>query len=139
MKTNISDPVQQVSTILACMAQPARIQILISLCCQEACVCHLETALGMSQASISQHLMIMRKNGLVVTRREGRHIFYSLSKPSTLEVLEKVAEIHGIDLQPLQRASFVQIPGCPCPVCAPENDPKLICKKNKIIFKRRKQ
>jgi len=125
----MSDSIREISAILTCMSQPARIQILMSLCCQEACVCHLETAIGMSQASISQHLMIMRKNGLVVTRRDGRHIFYSISNPSLLEIFEKVASTNGIDLQPLQRTSFIQIPGCPCPVCTPENDPKMICKK----------
>ncbi len=115
-----------------CMAQPARMQILMGLGIQEACVCHLESILGISQASISQHLMILRKNGLVVSRRDGRHIYYSLKEPSLLEIFRQTAKLNGIDLQLGEKTTFVTIASCPCPICSPNNDPKLICKKTKV-------
>jgi DNA-binding transcriptional ArsR family regulator len=129
VKMNISNSIIDLSEILTCMAQPARIQILMGLDTQEACVCHLETILGMSQASISQHLMILRKSGLVVTRRDGRHIYYSLSNPSLLDIFRKAAVINRIEIQFPEYAALAPIPGCPCPVCNPGIDPKLACKK----------
>ncbi|MCX6054378.1 MAG: metalloregulator ArsR/SmtB family transcription factor [Chloroflexi bacterium] len=128
VKTNMTSPLSDLSEALTCMAQPARIQILIALSTHEACVCHLETVLGMSQASISQHLMILRKNRLVVSRRDGRHIYYSPSHPSLIEVFRKVAELQGIKQPPIFETRISPIPDCPCPVCNPELDPKLICK-----------
>jgi DNA-binding transcriptional ArsR family regulator len=126
---NMLSSINDISKILTCISQPARIQILMSLSSQEACVCHLETALGMSQASISQHLMILRKNGLVVTRRDGRHIYYSLSNPSLLDIFRQTAKINGVDLRPFEKSTLTPMPGCPCPVCVPDIDPKLACKK----------
>jgi DNA-binding transcriptional ArsR family regulator len=133
VNTNMSAASARLSTILTCMSQPARIQILMGLQTQEACVCHLETVTGMSQASISQHLMILRKTGLVITRRDGRHIYYSLSNPSVLDVYRKAAMTAGMDLQPLENISIAPVADCPCPVCNPGLDPKLICKKPKRI------
>ena len=104
------------------MSQPARIRILLGLGTREACVCHLETALGMSQASISQHLMILRKSKLVTARRDGRHIYYSLSDPKLLEVFRKVAETFEINVQPLETLIFPSIPGCPCPNCISQQE-----------------
>lgn len=131
----MSSSLNKLSEIMACIAQPARIQILMAIGTQEACVCHLETVLEMSQASISQHLMILRKIDLVVTRRDGRHIYYGLSNPSLLDVFRKVASINGIDMQSMEKTTFTPIPGCPCPMCMPDIDPKLVCKKNQKIKK----
>jgi ArsR family transcriptional regulator len=125
---NMLSPINDLSKTLTCISQPARIQILLSLSAREACVCHLETALGMSQASISQHLMILRKSGLVVTRREGRHIFYSLSNPALLDIFRQTAKFNGVDLQPFEKLTLPPLPGCTCPGCVPEIDPKLACK-----------
>ena len=83
MTTNISTPVraeEKISKLLSMIGQPARIQILVILGSEEACVCHLEAVMGMRQASISQHLMLLRKAGLVTTQREGRNIFYHLAR-----------------------------------------------------------
>jgi DNA-binding transcriptional ArsR family regulator len=106
------------------MSQPARIQILLVLGAREACVCHLETALEMSQASISQHLMILRKHDLVAARRDGRHIYYSMSAPKLLDVIRTVANLYDVDTQQIENLEFPVIPGCPCPQCNPQADIK---------------
>ncbi len=113
------------------IGQPARIQILLVLGEQEACVCHLEAALGMRQASISQHLMVLRKAGLVTTQREGRNIFYHLARPEVLQALRQVAGIIGIAPEALQALARRPVPGCCCPQCNPDMDPHLTCKKSK--------
>jgi DNA-binding transcriptional ArsR family regulator len=121
-------PEEQISKLLSLIGQPARIQILLTIGAQEACVCHLEAVLGMRQASISQHLMVLRKAGLVTAQRDGRNIFYSLVRSEVIDVLERAAQLTGIDPTVLQSLTAKPVPGCPCPQCNPELDPKLSCK-----------
>jgi DNA-binding transcriptional ArsR family regulator len=124
------------SRLLSLIGQPARIQILLVIGSQEACVCHLEAVLGMRQASISQHLMVLRKAGLVTTQRDGRHIFYCLARPEVIDLLERAAQLAGMDPGSLQAIARRLVPGCPCPKCNPEMDPKLVCQNNTVSKRR---
>jgi DNA-binding transcriptional ArsR family regulator len=129
VSTNISfpHPEEQISKLLGLIGQPARIQILLVIGAQEACVCHLEAALGMRQASISQHLMALRKAGLVIPNRSGRNIYYRLTEPEVIDVLQHAARLVGMPAETLQVLSLRPIENCPCPQCNPEQDPNLSC------------
>ena len=118
-----------ISRLLQIIGQPARIQILVVIQEQEACVCHLEAVLGMRQASISQHLIVLRKAGLVSTHREGRNIFYRLAQPGVMELIQRAASIQGIEPSDLRALSARPIPECPCPQCNPALDPDFTCQK----------
>lgn len=120
-------PEESIANILTLIGKSARIQILMVIREEDACVCHLEAALGLRQASISQHLMVMRKAGLVTTRRDGRNIFYRLARPEVVELLESASSITGSDWRRLAALSIRPIRGCGCPQCNPEMDPKLTC------------
>jgi ArsR family transcriptional regulator len=120
-------PEEQISKLLSLIGQTARIQILLVIGAQEACVCHLEAVLGMHQASISQHLMVLRNAGLVTAHRDGRNIFYRLSRPEVIEVLRQAAQLAGIDPELLQGPTQRPVPGCTCPQCNPDMDPDLTC------------
>jgi DNA-binding transcriptional ArsR family regulator len=109
--TNISS-IDQITTLLQIIGQPARLQILLAIGEGEACVCHLEAMLGLRQAHLSQHLMALREAGLVVDRRESRFIFYRLADPRLLGVLRQVAEIQNVTLPELSPS-----PACDCPNC----------------------
>jgi len=126
--TNVSPPEEQLSRLFALIGQPARIQILLVIGTQEACVCHLEAVLGLRQASISQHLMVLRKAGLVTSRRVGRNIFYGVTNPEVVDVLHQAAQLAGISPDTFQTLSARPVPGCPCPDCNPGLDPDLSCK-----------
>lgn len=74
------DGSEQVAEILKALAHPVRIQIMQVLQAEgEACVCHLEAALGQRQAYVSQQLAVLRSAGLVVDRRDGLNVFYAPS------------------------------------------------------------
>ena len=120
-------PEEQISKLLMLVGQPARIQILLTIGTQEACVCHLEAALGMRQASISQHLMALRKAGLVISQRDGRNIFYRLANPEAVQIIEQAARLVGISLETLQNFALRPVQNCPCPQCNPGMDPDLSC------------
>jgi DNA-binding transcriptional ArsR family regulator len=129
VKTNMFSDINKLSDLLTCLSQPTRIQLIFALSNQEACVCHLEYLTQMKQASISQHLNILRKYGIVDTRRDGKHIYYHLCNPLALVFYTKVAEMTGMDTSSLLHCNETRIPECPCPVCNPDLDPKQICKK----------
>jgi DNA-binding transcriptional ArsR family regulator len=54
----------------------------------ERCVSDLESLTGIAQPTLSQQLGVLREEGLVYTRREGRQIYYSLNSPEALAVLQ---------------------------------------------------
>jgi ArsR family transcriptional regulator, lead/cadmium/zinc/bismuth-responsive transcriptional repressor len=99
------------------IGQPTRIQILLAIGESEVCVCHLEAATGLRQAVISQHLMLLRKAGLVSPNRAGRNIFYRLENPALLDLINTAAVSLGIDSEELLKYKGDMIPGCPCPKC----------------------
>jgi DNA-binding transcriptional ArsR family regulator len=48
----------------------------------------IETLLGIGQPTLSQQLTVLREDGLVSTRREGKNIYYRVNSPQALAVLE---------------------------------------------------
>jgi DNA-binding transcriptional ArsR family regulator len=133
MLTNIStDASASLAEAFRMLGQPVRIQILLTIANQEACVCHIEAVLGVRQAAISQHLMVLREAGLVFANRDGRNIFYRLARPGLFEAICQVAAVAGVCVEDLERFSRRPVPGCPCPRCNPEMDPQLTCQKIKL-------
>ena len=71
------------------IVDPTRVRIIAALRRGELCVCELVDALEISQSTLSGHLQVLRQTGLVVTRKDGRWIYYSLTdrKTSLIEAL----------------------------------------------------
>ena len=123
MLTNVLNPIhpeEEISKLLSLIGQPARIQILLVISEQDACVCHFEAVLGTRQASISQHLMVLRKAGLVSTNRVGRNIFYHLQHPEVISILLQAAELTGINHETIEVLMVRPVQDCPCPQCNPD-------------------
>lgn len=111
---------EKISTPLTAIASPQRIAILIAIGTGEACVCHLETALGWRQAYISQHLMSLRKADILLDRREGRYVFYRLKDASLLDLITASARLSGLSAESVFTLINTQFhPSCECPQCAP--------------------
>jgi DNA-binding transcriptional ArsR family regulator len=131
-------PRVELSNLLLLIGQPVRLQILTVLGAQEACVCHLEAVLGLRQAALSQHLMILRKANLVSSRREGRNIFYRLANPDLLVSLRQLGSAAGVDPNLFTSIPCSPVTGCPCPMCNPELDPAKPCELTRKTRKPRK-
>ena len=78
----------QACSLLKVLANPDRLLILCHLSQGEARVGELEEVLGIVQPTLSQQLTVLREEGLVSTRREGRNIYYSLASPQAVAVIE---------------------------------------------------
>ena len=127
MEVNIRNEWADASAdFLALIGQQIRLQLLAVMAVQEACVCHFEAVLGLRQAVISQHLMLLRRGGLVVPRRDGRNVFYRLQKPQLVDLLYHAVTSSGGTSHDLEQLSRRPVEGCPCPQCNP-NLPEFSC------------
>lgn len=73
--------------VLKLLANPERLLLLCQLSQGEMCVSDLEQALDIHQPTLSQQLGVLRGEGVVTTRREGKNIFYSVADPDVLQIL----------------------------------------------------
>jgi ArsR family transcriptional regulator len=78
-----SSSVRQARTkVLKAMAHPSRLLILETLAERgERCVCDLQRLVGSDMSTVSKHLALMRRAGLVEDRRQGLQVFYRLRVP----------------------------------------------------------
>ncbi len=118
MKKN-PNPLESIASLLETISPLTRLQILLAIGTGEVCVCHLEAALGLRQAYISQHLMALRKADILLDRREGRYIFYRLKDPSLLDLITASAVLSGIPVKDVSSLINKKSTACQCPHCAP--------------------
>ena len=119
MKKN-QNPLQPIASLLETISPLTRLQILLAIGTQEACVCHLEAALGLRQAYISQHLMSLREADILLDRREGRYIFYRLKDAALLDLITASATLSGLPAETVSALINTRInPSCECPQCSP--------------------
>jgi len=78
---------EQAAMFLKLMANPHRLMILCHLLDAEMSVSELNVHLPLSQSALSQHLAMLRKSGLVKTRRDQQTIYYSLASPEVDAVM----------------------------------------------------
>lgn len=69
----------EVAALLKALAHPDRLMLLCHLLEGEHCVAELGDVTGVRQPSLSQQLGILRSEGLVSTRRDGKFIYYQVS------------------------------------------------------------
>lgn len=58
------------------LGDASRVRIFWLLCHCEACVINLSAMMGMSSPAVSHHLKLLRAHGLLVSRREGKEVYY---------------------------------------------------------------
>jgi ArsR family transcriptional regulator, virulence genes transcriptional regulator len=83
----------EAARLLRTMSNEHRLMILCRLGDGELSAGDLLTGTTLSQSALSQHLAVLREDGLVTTRRAGLNIFYRIADPSALRVIETLAAI----------------------------------------------
>jgi DNA-binding transcriptional ArsR family regulator len=81
------------SALMKTLGHKDRLMILCHLADGEKSVGQIAKLLEISQSPLSQHLSRMRKEGLVVTRREAQTIFYSLKSGEASRIVEVLYEL----------------------------------------------
>ncbi|MEM9305229.1 MAG: metalloregulator ArsR/SmtB family transcription factor [Pseudomonadota bacterium] len=82
------------ATLLKSLANENRLLILCVLAEGESSVGELNQRVDLSQSALSQHLAVLRHQGLVNTRREAQTIYYSLAPTDALRVVSLLHDIY---------------------------------------------
>jgi ArsR family transcriptional regulator len=83
----------QAVAALKVLANEERLLLLCQLSQGELCVGELEAQLGIRQPTLSQQLGVLRAEGVVSTRRQGKNIYYSVADAAMLDI---VAVLHRL-------------------------------------------
>ena len=71
------------------LAHPARLRMLAMLAGGELCVCQMTAVLELAASTVSQHLAVLERGGLITERKEGKLVFYRLRQElAATEILE---------------------------------------------------
>jgi len=76
------------ASVFQALAHPTRIAVVEILREGELSAGAMQEKLGLEQANLSQHLAILRGRQIVLNRKEGNQVFYSLRNPVLVEVLD---------------------------------------------------
>ena len=80
------------SDIFSLLGDSTRVRLFWLLCHCEECVLNLSAMMDMSSPAISHHLKLLKANGLVTNRREGKEMFYRAADNELADALHHIIE-----------------------------------------------
>jgi DNA-binding transcriptional ArsR family regulator len=89
---------ERAADLFRAMADAPRLRILDLLKQSELCVTEIVAAVNEKFSTVSQRLRILRKEGLIVRRREGNHLYYALSDRHVADLIQN-ALAHAVELE----------------------------------------
>ncbi len=81
------------ATLLRLLGNEKRLMLLCQLADGELSVRDIQSRVGLSQSALSQHLALLRAEGIVGTRRESQTIYYRIVDHAAMRVIETLAEL----------------------------------------------
>ena len=90
-----SSDLRSASQLFHALSDETRLEIVGMLRDGERCVCELMSALDAAQSRLSFHLKVLKDAGIVVDRRDGRWVHYSLSKEALDEASGFIKYLKG--------------------------------------------
>ncbi|MCR5478618.1 MAG: metalloregulator ArsR/SmtB family transcription factor [Ruminococcus sp.] len=91
---------KQITVIFKALCDENRVQIFRLLQHGEKCACKLLEAMQFTQPTLSHHMKILCDSGLVVGRKEGKWMYYSVSQEGTqlaVKALRELTKVSGSD------------------------------------------
>ncbi|HWJ73773.1 MAG TPA: metalloregulator ArsR/SmtB family transcription factor [Kaistia sp.] len=88
---NVSEMIpasERAAELMRSLSHPQRLLALCALGSEEKTVAELRHELGIEQVPMSQQLMRLRADGLVASRREGTTVYYRITTPEVVSVIE---------------------------------------------------
>ena len=86
---------KDLSKILKLVSDETRLRILFYLSAEDLHVTALCDKLGQSQPAVSHHLALLRVSGLIESRRDGKHNFYSIERHNFTDVVAAMKTLAG--------------------------------------------
>lgn len=78
--------------IFKLLSDSSRARIFWMLCHCEECVINISALMDMSSPAVSHHLRLLKDNGLIVSRREGKEVYYRAAETEQAEMLHQTIE-----------------------------------------------
>ena len=82
----------RVSKAMQAISHPLRLKIIGAVGGKEKIVTHIMEEVGSSQSNVSQHVEVLRKAGILQSRREQNRIYCSVADKSVLKILSNAKE-----------------------------------------------
>ena len=86
------DECRMVAEIFKQISDGTRLRILWFLCHCEECVSNIAAAMEMSDPLVSHHLRTLKNTGLIVSRRDGKEIYYKLADTQVADYVHRICE-----------------------------------------------
>lgn len=99
MTKNEQNRNRAVSTVFKALGHPSRVYIVEKLKESDHCVCELSELIGVDMSTVSRHLSILKKAGIVKDRKEGTTVYYSLVCDCLSQMLSGVENIIRMQLE----------------------------------------
>lgn len=84
--------IQKVSEAMKQLGDPTRLQIFWLLCHCEECVVNIAAIVNMTSPAVSHHLKLLKDSGLIVSRRDGKEVYYKASNDEISQSLHHTIE-----------------------------------------------
>lgn len=79
---------QLITNIFKALSHPTRLQIIRILKDKPLCVCDILPQLDSEQSNTSQHLSVLRNQGIVESKKDGLMVIYKIKSPEVYEMIE---------------------------------------------------
>lgn len=91
----IRNSASQACSILKLLANEDRLMLLCQLTQGEKNVGELESTTNIQQPTLSQQLTILRKDGIVAIRKDGKFNYYSIASDEVIQVMQTLGQLYG--------------------------------------------
>lgn len=81
-----------VAAYFSVLSEPIRLRIMHAICEEEKSVSKIVAELGANQTSISRHLNLMHRSGVLARRKEGSQVYYRAADAAMVEVCRSVCD-----------------------------------------------
>ena len=81
------------AALLRLLSNEKRLMVLCQLADGELSVGEIQLRVGLSQSALSQHLALLRDDGVVATRRESQTIYYRVADHAAMRIIQTLAEL----------------------------------------------
>lgn len=85
------------ATVIKAMAHPSRLLMIDELSRGERCVCELRELVGHDMSTVSKHLSVLKKAGIVTSEKQGKQIYYRLKVPCILNFFQCIESVLEAD------------------------------------------
>ena len=89
----LKDKFEERAKVIKAMAHPSRLLIIDELSRGERCVCDLRDLVGADMSTVSKHLTVLKKAGIVTDERQGKQIYYRLKVPCVLNFFHCIESV----------------------------------------------